>query len=193
MECSQDGHEREKPGDHEVTRDAEVALADYRLTVPTASRYTSLTVQPHGTTHFGKLAAGVVLLRAIEPVADERLPVDEGAGGVGSGPFEDAGHEPGLDRLGQDVLQALALTLPVVADGHGAVAAAPELLGPLVEPADLTGDVGVEVTLEPRHLEPMLSAEQEVVVLWRASSYVELTRSSQPGGGHRRRCLHITP
>jgi len=39
-----------------------------------------------------------------------------------------------------DVLEAFALALSVVADRHGAVAAAPELFGPVVEPADLAGD-----------------------------------------------------
>ena len=52
----------------------------------------------------------------------------------------------------------------LVAERHSSVAPAKELLPPAVQPAELAGNVGIQMTLEPRHLKAMIGTVQDMVV-----------------------------
>jgi hypothetical protein len=109
-------------------------------------------------------APGVVFLRAIEPIADDRLAVEKCLGGCGSRPVEGAFDEASPSRLGKAILETLPLVSSFVTDAHAAVSTGPELVFQAVQTSDFSGTIGVEVILESRHLKCVVDTVEQMVM-----------------------------
>jgi len=109
--------------------------------------------------------AGLVLGGAVEPQAGELPALAVGLGRGGTGPLLGGLHEALLAALGEQVAQAGALFLGLVADDHRAVAPAPELLAPPVQAPGLAGDLRVDVVHEAGELPGVSGLEEEVAVI----------------------------
>jgi hypothetical protein len=110
------------------------------------------------------LAAGVVLLGAVVPMAGERLAVHDLVDAVEPRPFPEMGHQGLFDAMSQDVPKPRNLRLLLLADQDRLVAPLPDLPGPAGEPAHLARQVRVEVADEPREPFRVLHSEDEVVM-----------------------------
>jgi hypothetical protein len=93
-----------------------------------------------------------ILLGAVEPPALQRLALHQGLDAVDSGPLLEPGHQVLLTTVAEDVLQSLGLGPVLGADQDRLVPSSEDLLPPAGEPADLPGELGVEMVHETREL-----------------------------------------
>jgi hypothetical protein len=108
--------------------------------------------------------AGGVLLSAVEPVAGGILALDQRPGDLHSRPVLGTCDEALFTAVREKVLQSRDLRCFLVADHDGLVSPRPDLVGPAVEPADLAGEVGIDIAHEIRKLAGVVDVEQEVIV-----------------------------
>ena len=93
------------------------------------------------------------------------LPLRQGLDAVDAGPILRVLDEIFFDPVAEDVSQALDLRLLLLADQDRLVAPPEDLLPPAGDPADLAGDLRVEVTHEPGELPSVVDLQDEVEVI----------------------------
>ena len=108
---------------------------------------------------------GAVLRGAVDPDPLERLSGEQGSRGAGAGPVFGRGDEAFLAALLEQVAQACDLRFALVTGDDVGVAAAPELLPPVVPPTSLAGDLRVDVAHEVGELLDVLGSQQDVGVV----------------------------
>jgi hypothetical protein len=74
------------------------------------------------------------------------------------------GHEALLNPMGQDVAEAADLGRFLLTDENGLVTPASDMLGPVVQPLDLAGEVGIQIFHEACELVGIVHRQQEVEV-----------------------------
>jgi hypothetical protein len=84
---------------------------------------------------------------------------------VDAGPFLETFDEPFLTTVAKDVSQALGLGLVLGADQDRLVSPSEDLLPPAGEPADLPGELGVEVPHESGELPGVVNLQDQVEVI----------------------------
>jgi hypothetical protein len=112
---------------------------------------------------FASPACGV-LLGAIEPEAFEVSAVQHGSHRVDPGQIAELRDEVLFDAVGEHISQAVDLCSLLITDDDGLIAPGPNLLPPACEPADLAGQVGVEIAHKTAELSGVVYIEQQVEV-----------------------------
>ena len=128
-------------------------------------------------------AAGEILLGAVEPPALERLSGGQRLDAVDSRPFLEAFHQVLFDAVAENIPESRDLRLGLVADQDRLIPPPEDLLPPAGEPADLAGELGVEVIHEAGELPGVVDLQDEVEMLWRVPGYVEFGASAHLGPG----------
>ena len=88
-------------------------------------------------------------------------------------PVQSLRDEAFLHALRQDVSQPLDLGLPLAGDGDRGIALAPDLLWPVAEVPDLSGQVAIEIAEESRQVVGVPRRDDEVVVVGEEGEGVE--------------------
>ena len=109
--------------------------------------------------------AGGVLLGAAEPIALQRLAVQDGGQGVDARPVPDLLDQSLLDTLRGDIAEDRHLLLLLVADDDRGVAPGEHRPLPVGEPVDLLGEVAVEVLHEAGQQARVVDVQQQMQVV----------------------------
>jgi len=113
-------------------------------------------------------ATGAALLCAVEPVALDRLALDQGPDGMHPGPVPGTLDQPSnalLHAVSKDVFETSNLGALLLADNDRPEAPGPDFVTPVDEAADLPGQVGVEVAHEVRELLGAVDPQEQVIVI----------------------------
>lgn len=107
---------------------------------------------------------GGVLGLAVEPVALERLVLQDRPDGVDSRPIHGMFDQILLDPMGEEIAEPAHLGRLFIADDDRRVAPGPESLEPLVEAAHLVSDLAIDVLHETGELLRVVHPEQGMPV-----------------------------
>ena len=105
------------------------------------------------------------MLRSYQTPSQLHRAVEKSGKGTRSRPLESVRDESFLDALGQEVSESIDLSFGLFGDRDMRVASSPDLLVPVGQPTDLSGEVAADVAHESGQLVGVLGRDNEVVVI----------------------------